>query len=518
MAELKPGPLPPTIAGLKPEPKTRKKKTWTDELNELGNFLLGPHQAPLIEAGTLAAQFTPGAEIQEALESSATISSGVQNMNPWETGIGLAGILASFVPGPSGVKEMPFVHGSQHKFKSEGNHALGKFDNSKALSGEGTNYEGAGTYLTDPTAEEIAQYYAAMGPSEAKVSIGNKDLDELFTELRKEYNTVAYGGPADKSIEKLKNKFESVEQLQEETARVATAFQGLNSGADTIELPDSEVAKLIDNVIGRQSIDTLFMESDDGVEAVKGMDEEILSFLNSFKGKGATIKQPGGYIYDVYGDMAPEDFLHMHMPITYQDDKVISAVDEWLKNMPVDRLANTDYLRKGTQGYRDQIRKKVIDDKYHVPYKSLVPILGDQYAPEHAAILKDLGLPGQKWFSSYADGRQRRRDSYDLFEQLSGNKTLESRSNDLRSEIAKLDKFVNETPLTNETTQQVMEAYNKQMILQNQLEALGGNKFKDVEASLYNLYNRDPVYNYVVNDPQRLTITGRKFQPKGRRY
>jgi hypothetical protein len=206
------------------------------------------------------------------------------------------------------------------------------------------------------------------------------------------------------------------------------------------------------------------------------------------------------------------------MPIAYQDDKVIAAVDEWLKRMPVDPMMTDAFEYKGgEQKFRDTMRKMLIDDKYKVPYKELVPILGDQNAQEHAAILRDLGLPGQKWFSSYADGRQRRRDSYSLFERLSGNKTMSQRTEDLQKEIAKLDKLVNETPLDNENVQAITQAFNQKAVLENQLEALGGNKFKDVEASLFNLYNRDPVYNYVVNDPQRLTITGRQFKPKGQR-
>jgi hypothetical protein len=172
----------------------------------------------------------------------------------------------------------------------------------------------------------------------------------------------------------------------------------------------------------------------------------------------------------------------------------------------------------GAQGYRDFMRKKFIDDKYKVPYKDLVPILGDQYAPEHAAILKDLRLPGQKWFSSYEDGRQRRRASYDLFERLSGTKTLNERVSKMQAEIDKLDKLVNETPLTTENMDTISNAFKDKMVLENTLQTISGNKFKDVEAELYNLYNRNPVYNYVVNDPQRLTITGRKFVPKGRRY
>jgi len=505
-ASLKPGSLPPTIAGLTPEPKTKKTKTWTEELNDFGRFLLGPHGDALFQAGELAAQFTPGAEIQDVLESSGQLSKGVTNLNPWEAGMGLAGLIAAFVPGPSGKLEFPIKHGSQHKLAPEGNEIYGKFDLSKALSGEGTNYEGAGIYGVDPVGTEVAQYYADMGSPEAIAKVGGVDLADEFAKLSKEYNTASqWLEPED--VKQLREKFESVEDLQEQFAKQSLAYQGLNPGSDVIELPDSEVAKLIDEVIQNKSVDTLFMETDDGVEAVKGMDEELLSFLNSFKGKAATIQQPGGYIYDAIVHSKPEDFLNMHMPLAYQDDKVISAVDEWLKRAPKSQF--DDY---------DKVRKKVIEDKYHVPIKDLRPILGDQYATEHATILSDLGLSGQKWFSSYGDGRQRRRDSFDLFERLSGNKTLQQRTEDLQKEITKLDKLVNETPLDNDNIQMITEAFNKKAILENQLQAIGGNKFKDVEASLYNLYNRDPVYNYVINDPQRITITGRKFVPKGRRY
>lgn len=509
----------PFVEGYAPgTPKTKKEKSWVDELNEIGNFLLGPHGSQLFGGLEAAAEFTPGAAVRDTMDASKTVSEGVMNLNPWETGMGLAGILMGILPGKSPVKEFPLIHGTRHEFAPTEKNPLGEFDLSKILTGEGTNYEGKGIYATEPKAEGLATSYAHYNvDGDGDISVGGQKFNDLFKALHKEYATERYNPT-------FINKSKALDELER------MIYSNNESGVPTI------VDKYIDDILNKakeKAVTTMPIMNNKGevIEEFKmsNFDPEFEQILNSFRGKESLIKQPGGYIYDFKVKDSPDNFINMHLPIQYQDDKIIKAVDEWFKNMPIgDKLAeeiimwswltkNRSYNREDATEY---LRRKFIDDEYKIPKEDMSRILQNEFMNEHMDIIKDQGVLGQKWFARHKDGGRYRDNVNKLFNDLAvidnatseGTAGLDMTRNQLMDKINQLELKIETMPLTDKNMDKLMSMQSTVNELNMRLMNMVGPE--DIEEKLWKIYN-DPnlAYNYAINDPNKTDITNRRFKP-----
>jgi hypothetical protein len=490
----------PFVEGYVPgTPKPKKAaKTWVDELNELGTFLLGQHQEPLLDALTFASDFTPAAGLRDTMDASKTVSEGVMNLNPWETGIGLAGILTGFLPGKTPTKEFDLIHGSKHDFKPEGNEIHGKFDLGKVLTGEGTNYEGKGIYATEPKATGVAKSYAHMGSDvDPTIKIGDKDTFEILKEL-KENEGLAGANTAD--------KLDALQQLEKmifannPVSKPASADNYIDDILEYMSFPDPESGKLI------------------------APPENVIDFLNNFRGKETTMTPPGGFIYDFKVHDSPDNFINMHLPIPYQDDKIIAGVDEWLKNMPIsepmrDRVAfSYGNKRAGVDNDVRDYYREIFMDPYRIPKEPMSKLLANEYINEHMDIIKDQGILGTKWFSRHMDGARHRENVKEIFKGVADidsmpTGTPEVNRYGLEEQIKNLTEQFENMPITDTSFDKLLNLQTKINMLNKKLADMDSPD--DLVEQLWKIYN-DPhlAYNYTINDPSKTTIVNKKFVPK----
>lgn len=415
----------------------------------------------------------------------------------------MAGLLGGFLPGRSKLKEFPLIHGTRHEFKPEGNEKFGRFNLKYALTGEGTNYEGKGIYATEPKAQGLATSYAHYNIDDtAAIEIDNKNSLDILKELKDKEGT-AGANTADKVY--------ALDQLEK------LAF---NNNSSKITFTDD----IIDNIIEQMST------PDSKTGLLWAPPENVIEFLNSFRNKEAIVKEPGGYIYDFMVHDSPDNFINMHLPLQYQDDKIIKAVDEWFKNMPIgnklaDEISMATWLRKNRSFTRDDateyLRRKFIDDEYKIPKEDMSRILQNEFLNEHMDILKDQGVLGQKWFGRHAQGGRYRRDVEQLFTDLAvidnatteGVDGLDLTRDELAKKIYDLETKIETLPLTDKNIDKIMGMQSTVNELNMRLMNMQGPD--DIAEKLWKIYN-DPnlAYNYTINNTDKTTITNRRFVPK----
>lgn len=416
-------------------------------------------------------------------------------------------ILSGILPAKSPLKEFDLIHGSGADFKPVDNHPFGKFDLSKKLTGEGTNYEGAGIYATDPKATAIAQSYAHYGVDSAdpKIMIGDQSSLALHQQIKKE---MQLANPYQKNI--LKGKLEGLNLLENQ---IFTNNPAVNEAYP--------IDKYIDDIIASNK---MYNVNPDGTETEADISPAMVEFLNSFKGKKGTLKEPGGFIYDFTVHDSPDNFVNMHLPIKYQDDKIISAVDNWLKTMPVAEDMRYDYAWNGKgvnsnsdERVRDFYRRKFIDDEYMIPKEKMSKLLANSYANEHMEILKDQGVLGTKWFSRHGQGSRYRDQVKDLFRDLEriDNKssgTDEGRRVDIEYRINELENKLMNLPITDQNFDKLASMQTEINKLTKILMDMDGPD--DIQTKLWKIYNApDLGYNYTINDPDKTTIFDKRWIP-----
>jgi len=392
----------------------------------------------------------------------------------------LASIAPAFIPKRSALSEFEALHGSSHDFPAIGNHPYGQFDPSKALSGEGTNYEGAGTYLTDKVAEPIATSYAHMGAYDPIPKIGNTTFDEIKKKF-KEFEGMAGANTADKLF--------ALDEIANAVGNKAQTLPNLNGIIDFI------------------------------TKSLPNEGADFYKTLHSLKDKPFSLTPPGGNIYDVLVHDNPDNFINMHMPLVHQDPKIQQGVQEWITHMPLSKHQNWLDIPFNNFSYKGNPRSALmrnLEDPHTVPYKIMTPVLGNEHSVEQANILKDF-VPGQKWFSRHDNGSQRRAEIHQMFADLADAKHYANNTGDgtrakLEYDLSKLQEQHDNLPFIKENEATFAKLNTQINRLNWKLSQLPTTD--DIEARLWATYHNAP-YNYVVNDPQNLTtITGKRFKPK----
>lgn len=494
-------------------PKTKPKddRIWQEVLRDTGNewsdYLLGPHKQSVVDL----LSFLPSQSIVDAIGGSGEVSSGVKNQNPWEAGMGLIDMLTAGLPGPnvsdvapaallagilpkkSTAKEFDLIHGSYNDILPEPNAPHGKFNLKYALTGEKTNYEGKGIYGTDPKAVPVAEHYTTLGPDEAQFKI-----------------TDPSGAKYPTTIAKMKEEVKSKEGLAgANTADKMFALDNLEKMLHFRSKPgvQVELGPLVNEIL----------------QAFPEEGDDFANTLNYFKNQKGLVQEPGGWIYDFKVHDSPENFINMHLPIQYQDDKIIKAVDEWIKHMPISNDQLYDYIfvdgKRTEQAVRDKLRRDLIDDEYRIPKKIMSELLQNEYINEHMDIIKDQGILGQKWFANFGPGRASRDKVRTLFENLAvvDNSEVPGFPGHTRDTILKdikdLEDQMNNMPLTDNAVPKLLEIQNKINELNNRLE--NAMSPDDIQETLGRIYKNPGLkYNYTINNTDKTTITGRKFIPK----
>lgn len=511
-----------------PKKKPKDDRIWQEKVRDFGNewadYFLGPHRQSVEGLASLL----PAQAIPDALQGSGEVSSGVKNQNPWEAGMGLIDMLTAGLPGPdisqaalltgflpkrSKATEFDLIHGTRHDFAPTPNNELGEFDLSKVLSGEGTNYEGKGIYATDTKAEGLAKSYAHTNIDYTpRISIGGVNLNE--------------------KIKKLDDEILSVNELLSDVDFVnhdPIHYTQLQNRREHLVDTENTLSHFVRDLVNKQAAinrdpskvkDILGSWLDYG--KVKN-NKDLTELLTSLSGP-VDIREPGGFIYDFKVHDSPDNFINMHLPLQYQDDKIIKGVDEWFKNMPVSEKQLRDFMPidgiKTPQKYRDYQRKKFIDDEYKIPKEDMSRILQNEFLNEHMDILKDQGILGQKWFGRHGPGSQYRDDVHQLFQDLAAIDNATSEGTDgismtrdvLMNKINQLELKIETMPLTDKNMDKIMGMQSTVNELNMRLMNMVGPD--DIAEKLYKRYN-DPnlAYNYTINDPKKTTITGKKFKP-----
>lgn len=478
--------------------------------NFLNAFMFGDSKEGQQKAEGIvnAAQFTPygmasgaynaGADLGQSKWGHAFLDAITSLPGPDHAAAGfLASIAPAFLPKRSLLNEFPTLHGTKHDFAPVGNQPFGAFDPAKALSGEGTNFEGAGTYLTDKTAVPIAISYAHMGQDTGQIEIGGKNLEHIYNEIKKDPNIVV----ADLKDSVLKELEFGLDNLGTETK-----LPHINSAIDDALHNFNEAANYIPTF--------------EHIPSIKPEDaKQVMDFIESFRNKSVYVKQPGGNLYDVLVHSNPDSFINMHMPLVHQDPKIQQGVQEWITHMPLSKHQDwhdIPTIGNGAFGNPRDVLRRTLEDPHIVPYKVMQPILGNEHSVEQANILKDF-VPGQKWFSRYDNGAQRRTDVHKLFSELAdANKYAADPSDGTRAvleqQLKKNQEWLDNMPITAENMGKIDLIQATINRMNWKLSQMPTND--DIEAKLWATYHNAP-YNYVVNDPQNLTtITGKEFVPK----
>ena len=483
-----------------------------DSANDWGDYLLGPHQQPILDTLSFLSGFSPGQAIEDTLDASKTLGQGVINQNPWEAGIGIGGLLTGFLPGKNPAKEFDLIHGTKHKFAPIGNETYGRFDLGKALTGEGTNYEGKGIYATDPKAKGVATSYAHMGSDvDPTITIGDTPINEFYSYLKSTHDSI------DPNLD---DKLKALDKLEQ--------MIYLNNQSGKPKSVDSYIIDILNDAKKKAKTSVAIYDNNfnqTGSVELDNFNPEIESFLNTLRGKDSLMVAPGGYIYDFKVHDSPDNFINMHLPLQYQDDKIIKGVDEWLKNMPISAQDREKYAWSGVskgsaidQNVRDWYRQKFLDDPYFIPKESMSKLLQGPYINEHMDLIKDQGILGQKWIARHANGPRYRVAVKQLFESLAEidsqpSGTVERTRAGVEDAIKKLeDKFMS-MDITDSNFDKLSEMQTKINMLNKKLMDMTSPD--DIAEKLWKIFN-DPnlAYNYVINDPSKTTITGRKFIPK----
>lgn len=380
----------------------------------------------------------------------------------------LAGIAAApFIPEGSIAKDFKVFHGTPNRFAPEPGAPLGRFRDDKINTGEGTQHEGLGHYLTDVKDIASATYSAMRGPNE-QVKLNGQDFYDLLDKLEVPI--------VDQS--QLNSLMQIVSSQKPKKEFTEDSFSTFLKAIENVQLPISQGTR---------------------------------ETLSRFDNMPLTFQKPGGWVYEAKVKTNPDNFINMHMPIAYQNDKVIEAVDSLFKYLPkmdkesVDPLTG-EWLKRG-----DIMRKAIIEDPTSIPYQELRPYLA--YSDKHEArdILKDMGIAGQKYFAGTPEGRANRRTIASYLEEFHGQRSTPHRDN-IVSLIKEQENIMNNTPLTGPNMDKITNANLKLMQLQEMLHSIDATR-KDPVAELARVYATTP-YNYVVNDPSLIDILDREFHPR----